>query len=361
MIPKTEINNILADYDKNKITVGTLGSHSALNIFKGAKEEGFKTVCVCKKESEIVYKRFPLADQLIIVKDYVNLLDDSVQRKLKQANTILIPHGSFNAYVGTEQMIDKLELPLFGNRELLHWETDRERQREWLHRAGLRLPRTFDDPGDINGLVIAKFPGAMGGKGYFLVESQKAFHKKAADMIKRGHLTEEDLQKIHFQEYLVGVNVYPLYFYSPLTKEVELLGMDRRYESTVDSIGKIPANEQLETNINPTYTVVGNFPIVARESLLPEILRMGEKVVKISKEIATPGMIGPFCLETVITDNLKIYTFEISARIVAGSNVGIGTSPYAYLKYGEKMYMGRRIAHEIKNALKTNDLEKIVC
>jgi 5-formaminoimidazole-4-carboxamide-1-(beta)-D-ribofuranosyl 5'-monophosphate synthetase len=360
VIPKTDIDNILADYNKKKVTIGTLGSHSALNIFKGAKEEGFNTVCVCKKENEIIYKRFPLADHIIIVKDYVNLLDDSVQRQLKKVNTILIPHGSFNAYVGTEQMIDKLEVPLLGNRELLHWETDRERQREWLHKAGLRLPKTFDDPEDIDGLVIAKFPGAMGGKGYFLVESQKAFNKKAADMVKRGHLTEQDLENIHFQEYIIGVNVYPLYFYSPLTQEVELLGMDRRYESTVDSIGKIPAKEQLEINVNPTYTVVGNFPIIARESLLPEILRMGESVVKVSKEIAFPGMIGPFCLETVITDDLKIYTFEISARIVAGSNVGIGTSPYAYLKYGEGMYMGRRIAREIKNAINTNELSKVV-
>jgi 5-formaminoimidazole-4-carboxamide-1-(beta)-D-ribofuranosyl 5'-monophosphate synthetase len=360
VISKTEIDNILSDYDKKKVTIGTLGSHSALNIFKGAKEEGFNTVCVCKKECEIVYKRFPLADQLITVTDYVNLLDDSIQRQLKKLNTILIPHGSFNAYVGTEQIIDKLEVPLFGNRELLHWETDRERQREWLRKAGLRLPKTFDEPEDIDGLVIAKFPGAMGGKGYFLAESQKAFNKKAADMVKRGHLTKKDLENIHFQEYIIGVNVYPLYFYSPLTQEVELLGMDRRYESTVDSIGKIPANEQLETNVNPTYTVVGNFPIVARESLLPEILRMGESVVKVSKEIASPGMIGPFCLETVITDDLKIYTFEISARIVAGSNVGIGTSPYAYLKYGEGMYMGRRLAREIKNAIKTNELSKVV-
>ena len=44
MIPKTEINTILGEYDRKNITVGTLGSHSALNIFKGAKEEGFKTV-----------------------------------------------------------------------------------------------------------------------------------------------------------------------------------------------------------------------------------------------------------------------------------------------------------------------------
>jgi len=360
VIPKTEINDILGKYDRKNITVGTLGSHSALNIFKGAKEEGFNTVCVCKKKSEIVYKRFPLADQILIVEDFGELLDDKVQNKLRQENTILVPHGSFNAYVGTRNIVDKLRVPLFGNRELLHWETDRETQREWLKKAGLTLPKIFENPDAIDGLVIAKFPGAMGGKGYFIADSPESFHKKAKDMLKRGHITRENLENIHLQEYVIGVNVYPLYFYSPLTCEVELLGMDRRYESTVDSIGKIPANEQLETNINPTYTVVGNFPIVARESLLPELLRMGENVVEVSKQIAPPGIIGPFCLETVITDDLKIYTFEISARIVAGSNVGIGTSPYAYLKYGEGMYMGRRIAREIKNAITNNELEKVV-
>ena len=360
MIQKTAINNILADYDHKKITVGTIGSHSALNIFKGAKEEGFDTVCVCKKKNEIVYKRFPLADQIMIVEDFGELLDEKVQKKLKQKNTILVPHGSFNAYVGTRNIVDKLSVPLFGNRELLHWETNRETQREWLKKAGLTLPKTFENPEDIDRLVIAKFPGAMGGKGYFIADSPESFHKKAKDMLKRGHITKENLENIHLQEYIMGVNVYPLYFYSPLTREVELLGMDRRYESTVDSIGKIPAKEQLETNVNPTYTVVGNFPIVARESLLPEILRMGENVVKVSKEIAPPGIIGPFCLEMVITDYLKIYTFEISARIVAGSNVGIGTSPYAYLKYGEGMYMGRRIAREIRNAMDNNELEKVV-
>jgi len=73
-------------------------------------------------------------------------------------------------------------------------------------------------------------------------------------------------------------------------------------------------------------------------------------VVEASVEIAPPGIIGPFCLETVVTDDLKIYTFEISARIVAGTNVGIGISPYAYLKYGEIMWMGKRIAREIKQA-----------
>jgi len=88
---------------------------------------------------------------------------------------------------------------------------------------------------------------------------------------------------------------------------------------------------------------------------------MGDNVVEASKEIAPPGIIGPFCLETIITDDLRVYTFEISARIVAGTNVGIGTSPYAYLKYGEKMWMGKRIAREIKQALRDNKLEVILC
>ncbi|MBT8171850.1 formate--phosphoribosylaminoimidazolecarboxamide ligase [Candidatus Bathyarchaeota archaeon] len=360
MIQKNEIDNILSTFDPNQITLGTLGSHSALNILKGAKEEGFETVCICTEKSKIVYERFPVADQIVIVNDFGELLNTEVQDKLVQKNSILVPHGSFNAYIGTRNILEKLRVPLFGNRELLHWETNRETQREWLKKAGLTLPKTFGNPDDIDRLVIAKFPGAMGGKGYFIADSPDSFHKKAKDMLKRGHVTKENLDNIHLQEYIIGVNVYPLYFYSPLTTKVELLGMDRRYESTVDSIGKIPANEQMEINLNPTYTVVGNFPIVARESLLPEILRMGEKVVEVSKQIAPPGIIGPFCLEMVITDDLKIYTFEISARIVAGSNVGIGTSPYAYLTYGEGMYMGRRISREIKNAIKSDELEKVV-
>jgi 5-formaminoimidazole-4-carboxamide-1-(beta)-D-ribofuranosyl 5'-monophosphate synthetase len=136
--------------------------------------------------------------------------------------------------------------------------------------------------------------------------------------------------------------------------------MDKRYESAVDGIGRIPSQEQLALDMTPTYTIVGNIPITLRESLLPEVLRMGDQVAKVSKRIAPPGVIGPFCLETVITDELEICTFEISARIVAGSNVGIGTSPYAYLKYGEGMYVGRRIAREMKMGMEKDELERVV-
>src|SRR3990170_5640569 len=360
MITGSDVERIVSAYDQKKIAIGTLGSHSSLNIFKGAKEEGFRTVCICKEKDAIMYKKFPLVDELIVVKDFNELLSPKIQEKLRRLNAVLIPHGSFTAYLSTEELTDSLRVPMFGNRKLLHWEADRKEQEEWLRQAGLRLPATFKSPEEIDRLIIAKLPGAKGGRGYFLANSPKSFHRKSKEMVKRGLLQESDLDKVHLQEYALGVNVYPSYFSSIIKDDVELLAMDRRYESAVDAIGKIPASEQLEIDINPTYTIVGNFPIVLRESLLPELMRMGDNVHKKARELAPPGIIGPFCLETVITDDLKIFTFEISARIVAGTNVGIGTSPYAYLKYGENMYMGRRVAVEIKEALKNGRLKEVL-
>jgi 5-formaminoimidazole-4-carboxamide-1-(beta)-D-ribofuranosyl 5'-monophosphate synthetase len=360
MIESCDIQKIIDKYDHSKLAICTLGSHSSLNIFKGAKEEGLRTVCICKEKDVIMYQKYPVVDELIIVNDFTELLNESLQERLRSLNAVLIPHGSFTAYLSTEQLTDNLKVPIMGNRKLLHWEANRKSQEEWLRQAGLQLPVTFKSPDDIDRLVIAKMQGAKGGRGYFLANSAKGFYKKADEMVKRGLIVKQDIETVHLQEYVLGVNVYPSYFSSILNSDVELFSMDRRYETAVDSIGKIPASEQLEIDVVPTYTVVGNFPIVLRESLLPEVMRMGEAVHKKAMELAPPGIIGPFCLETVITDDLKIYTFEISARIVAGTNVGIGTSPYAYLRYGENMYMGRRIALEIKNAAEQKQLQNVL-
>jgi 5-formaminoimidazole-4-carboxamide-1-(beta)-D-ribofuranosyl 5'-monophosphate synthetase len=59
MIKGTDIGKIIGKYDQSKLAIGTLGSHSSLNIFKGAKEEGFRTVCICKEKDAIMYKKYP--------------------------------------------------------------------------------------------------------------------------------------------------------------------------------------------------------------------------------------------------------------------------------------------------------------
>ncbi len=129
MTSRTEIRRILNEYDLSNLTIGTLGSHSALNIFKGAKDEGFKTVCICKESDTIVYEKFQLVDKVILVEDFSEMLSEKVQEKLRKLNTVLIPHGSFTAYLSTEEITNSLFVPIFGNRELLHWEANRENKK----------------------------------------------------------------------------------------------------------------------------------------------------------------------------------------------------------------------------------------
>ncbi|VVB55409.1 5-formaminoimidazole-4-carboxamide-1-(beta)-D-ribofuranosyl 5'-monophosphate synthetase [uncultured archaeon] len=362
--PKTrflcDIDSVLTEYNKSKIHIATIGRHSALNIFKGAHDEGFPTVCICKKGEEKLYKAYGLADEIIHVEEYERIIDDDVQDRLRELNSIVIPHGSFNAYIEGDELETKFCVPMLGNRTLLQWERSRDLQTKWLQNAGLTVPKIYEKPSDINQLVLVKFPGARGGKGYFIADSEESFNVKMDRRIKSGLATKEDAKRCQIQEYIIGVSVYPHYFYSPLKKQVELLGVDKRYEASVDGIGRIPAPEQLENKLTPSFTVVGNFPLVVRESLLPEIYEIGEKVVEASHKIAKPGAIGPFCLETIVTENLKVVAFEISARIVAGCNAEIGQSPYAYLLYNEVMYMGKRIAREIKEGVKQNRLGEVV-
>ncbi len=353
---RDKILKLLKDYDYDKISIGTLGSHSALNILKGAKDEGFRTICICRSRERIIYESFGVADEIIEISDYSDLLDQRLQQRLREKNVIMIPHGSFNAYIGR---LDEIMLPLFGNRELMLWEIDREKQREWLESAGLKMPKRFEKPEDIDRLVIVKYPGAMGGKGYFLATSPEDFYTKARKMVEAGMIKEEDIAKAEIQEYIVGANIYFSFFYSPLLDRVELIAVDRRYEP-VDGLGRIPAEVQIEAGLYPTYTVIGNFPVVLRESLLAKVLKAGESVVRVSKEIAYPGMVGPFCLEAVFDDNAEMFVFEISARIVAGTNVGIPNSPYSYILWGENMYMGRRIAREIKMGIEKGRLEELI-
>jgi 5-formaminoimidazole-4-carboxamide-1-(beta)-D-ribofuranosyl 5'-monophosphate synthetase len=58
----------------------TLGSHSALQILKGAQQEGFSTICICIKGREKVYKQYKVADKIITINSYNDF--ESVQAQL---------------------------------------------------------------------------------------------------------------------------------------------------------------------------------------------------------------------------------------------------------------------------------------
>ena len=113
--------------------------------------------------------------------------------------------------------------------------------------------------------------------------------------------------------------------------------------------------------LEPSYNVVGNIPLVLRESLLVEAYAMGERFVEAAKRLVPPpAMTGPFCLEGVYDREGKFIAFEFSARIVAGTNLYLDGSPYSGLIFNEPMSMGRRIAREIKIASKKGRLSEIM-
>ena len=353
MITPGEIQRVLAGYANNELTVATVGSHTALQILKGARDEGFRNLAVCRRGTEQIYQQFGVADEILTVAQYQGLMDTAFQQQLIARNAILIPHGSFVEYLTPGRIEEELAVPLFGNRAVLEWESDRVKEREWLLKAGLKLPLEFTSPEEIDRLVLVKFPGAKGGRGYFLASSAAEFEQK----LELLNLNEK--AQFTIQEFVIGTRFYPHFFYSPLQNRLELLSMDIRYESNIDGLARLGALLQ-DRLPEPSFVVTGNLPVVARESLLPKILEIGQDVVTASQELFGPGLIGPFCIETICTEDLDFVAFEISARIVAGTNLYINGSPYSHLLYDEPMSTGRRIARELKNAVELDALERVV-
>lgn len=349
MISPGEIDGFLSQY--KKITIATICSHSALQIFHGARQEGFTTLGICRPTAKIVYESFPLAepDEYLMVDDYSQVLDEENQRKLREKNCVIIPHGSFVEYVGPKNIEEKFAVPMLGNRRVLEWEGDRHKEKSWLQHAGLRIPKEFK-PDEIDRLCMVKFHGAKGGKNFFLVSSREEFEEKI-----RVYSGGEPF----IQEYVIGLRYYPHYFYSPLLDRVELLGIDRRDECNIDGLNRLGLSREEIEKVG-SYVVTGNIPLAVRESLLPQLIEMGQRVVRSSIELFPPGMIGPFCLETICRDDFEFVTFEISARIVAGTNLYPLGSPYSSYLFGEPMSMGRRIAREIKLAVERGELAKVI-
>lgn len=345
MLDKKKVDEIVSSYKNFKIA--TICSHSSLQIFKGAREEGIKTIGIVQKDKRKLYESFPLGkpDEFVEVDSYDDIAFDDLVAK----EAIVIPHGSFVEYVGPR--FDDLRVPIYGNRQSIVWERDRDKMYEWLSKAGIKAPRIYE-PDEIDGPAMVKFPGAKGGRGYMIVGSEAEFKKKVGD------------KECVIQEFIVGVRAYPHFFFSPFSKQgyqtkqgrIEMLGVDRRVESSADEIARAIS---LGMDIDLAFTVIGNEPLVLRESLLSEYMEIGRKISETSFDLFG-GLFGPYCVETIITEDLQIYAFEVSARIVAGTNVYPEGSPYSIYYYKEPMSAGRRIARELKIAAKNKKLKQVL-
>jgi 5-formaminoimidazole-4-carboxamide-1-(beta)-D-ribofuranosyl 5'-monophosphate synthetase len=143
--------------------IGTIASHSALNIISGARAEGFDTQLFCHSDRIPFYKSFGLEESIIEIESFDQILE------MDLSDIILVPHGSFVAYIGSERIL-KSNLRLFGNKELLKWEADRELKSKLMKNADFNVPREYTTIEEINSPVIVKTDGAAGGEGYFIAK-----------------------------------------------------------------------------------------------------------------------------------------------------------------------------------------------
>ncbi|MDQ2685211.1 MAG: formate--phosphoribosylaminoimidazolecarboxamide ligase family protein [Thermoproteota archaeon] len=351
------ITEVLGKYDHRNITIGVIGSHSALEILDGAKDEGFKTICICQKGRELPYQKFSrLSDEILILDNFSDLVTEENQQKLRELNTIIVPHRSFVVYLGIENIEKKLNVPVFGNRFILKAE-ERQMPRNQYHllrESNLMLPRIYKSPEEIDGPSIVKIQEAKRNleRAFFIVTSYNDFKEKSSIKIKSGIIKENDLiNKSVIEQYLIGTYFNFNYFYSPLDNEVEFLGIERRLQSNIhDFTTSVPARNQLEMQIELQNIEVGHTPASIRESLLDKVFKMGDSFAQTCLKEYPPGIIGPFSLQSVVTVDLDIIVYDVSLR-VPGNPILATTSPYTKYKYGETFGVGRRIAMEIKRSL----------
>lgn len=364
MINRENIWNLLENYEFNNIRIGSLGSHSALDISDGAKDEGFKTIVVCQKGREkpyIKYKR--IVDECIILDKFSMIVNEEIQKILRIKNTIFVPHRAFSTYVSYDDIENKFLIPIFGNRYLLRTEERifEKNQYYLLEKAGIRQPKKFKSPSEIDRLVIVKVQEAKRKieRAFFTAIDEKDFWKKARERIEKGIIKEEDLEKAVIEEFVLGTYFNFNYFYSPLKKELEFMGIDRRLQTNLHDFISLPAKQQLEINVVLQNIEIGHIGATIRESMLEKVFEIGEKFVEITKIEFPPGIIGPFALQGAVTKDQEIVIFDVSPRVPGSPVIGT-TSPYTKYAYGIPMSIGRRIAREIKEGIETRSLKELI-
>ena len=362
MIEHHSIKDIISDYTNPRI--GVLGSHSALEIMDGAKDEGLSTVVFCQKGRELPYQRFSrIADEIIVVDKFKDMASNDTQKMLKDTSTIVVPHRSLTAYLGYQTIEDDFMIPIFGNRQLFQAEerTAKKGQYYLLEKSNIIYPKVFADPKDIDGPCIVKVQEKDRPleRAFFTVSSYEDYNAAKDIRIKQGIISEKELATASIEELVIGTYMNFNFFHTPISDQVDFIGIERRLQTDIHDYNALPATQQAQISINPQNIEVGHTPASIRESLLEKVLEMGDKFVKAVKKEYPPGIIGPFSLQSVITKDLDLVVYDVSLR-VPGNPIVATTSPYTKYQYGETFGIGRRIAMEINRAINEDRLDEIV-
>jgi 5-formaminoimidazole-4-carboxamide-1-(beta)-D-ribofuranosyl 5'-monophosphate synthetase len=375
MINRKKIQEIAESYDKENITIGVLGGHSGLDVCRGAKKHGFRTLAVCQKGREKTYTKYyktrkdgrGCIDEAIVLNRFSDITKLKVQEDLRKKNTIFIHNRYFWVYFDFKDIENKFIVPIYGTRGMVKLEERDVPKNQYylLDKAGIRYPRIIKSPNKIDTLVIVKVSEAIRGyeRAFFYATSYDDYKKKSDELLKKKMITKKALEKAVIEEYVIGAQINFNYFYSAVDDELEIMGTDTRRQTNLDGLLRLPANEQLEVlkHMKPKMIETGHIAATTKESIIEKIFNLGEKFVKTTQKEYPPGIIGPFALQGAIAADRgkeEMIVFDVSMRI-PGSPLTRFTPHSGYL-YGDSISYGERIAIEIKKAIDQDQLKDIV-
>ena len=380
------ILDTLSKYDTTQLTVGVLGGHSALDVCHGAKQFGFKTVCVARKGREKTFEKYYKSrgelgciDEVIVEDNFDGVLKENVQRKLQEMNTIFVHNRYFWVYFQDFSKVENdFHVPIFGSRTLLKIEERDQPYNQYhlLQDAGIRTPKIYKskeqkaESKTIDRPVIVKAAEAKRGfeRAFFIVSSDEEYESVGSKLEVEGKVGS-DWRDATIEEFVVGAPVNINFFYSPLTGELELMGTDTRRQTNLDGFLRMTADQQAMALKEVPLKMIetGHIACTVKESILEKAFDLGEKFVEQCKKLprdldpSGKGMIGPFALQgAVVAEEGKedIVIFDVSFRIPGSP--GVRATPYSGYLHGESMSVGERIGLELKTAVEQNAIEMIV-
>jgi 5-formaminoimidazole-4-carboxamide-1-(beta)-D-ribofuranosyl 5'-monophosphate synthetase len=377
-MPGSTVRETLARYNRSALTLCSVGSHSALEVAYGARLHGLRNLIVTARGRERTYARHyarrenpprGCVERTIELGSFAEILEPSVQALLLAANVLFVPNRSFEVYLHEKFSYDEIErrmlVPFFGNRRLLRAEERDEEDNQYalLARAGIRHPRVFAKPADIDRLVMVKATHAKISfeRAFFLCTSPADYVTQAQKLLDAGMVTPAGLAAARIEEYALGPSLNLNFFYSPILGELELSGTDTRRQTNLDGLRMLPPSQLgFAGDIPVRLEEAGHIAATMTESMLEKAFDLGERFVHSAREANPPGVIGPFALQCIITAGppKEFVVYDVSLRIPGSP--GTRFTPYSAYRWGRDVSVGERIAMEVVMAREAGRLGDVL-
>lgn len=375
-----DARTLLTGYDLRNLTVGVLGGHSALDVARGAKIAGFRTVAVARRGREKTYAEYyrtrdgkGCVDETIVVDQFEDVLSAEHRQQLRDMSTIFVHNRYFWVYFKDFSQVEReFNVPIFGSRTLLKLE-ERDQpytQYDLLRDAGIRTPKIFKTAKEIDRPALVKASEPLRGyeRAFFFVPDAASYETMGSELEKQGKIGK-DWRKATIEEFIVGAPVNFNFFYSPLTGELELLGTDTRRQTNLDGYLRMPAwQQQMVKDVIPLKMIeTGHIAVTVKESILEKAFELGTQFVAATRKLpkaldpSGKGIIGPFALQGAVTaeeGKEDIVIFDVSLRIPGSP--GTAATPYSGYLYGQSMSVGERIGMELRTAVEANALDRVL-